>query len=423
VIWIVAASPQQQRTVGYRDVLGVGEFRVLWIAHAQSRLGDQLARVAIAVLVFGRTSSALLTSLTYALTFLPPLVSAPLLTGLADRHPRRSVLVATDLCRMTLVGLMALPGVPLPAIAGLLAVMVSLQPLYSAARNAMLPTVLAGERYVLGLGLVNLTDGIMLVGGFVFGGVLLTWLGSGAALGVDAVTFAVSALLVRLGTRPHRPAPAPGSAPTPGARRSVLRGARLVWGDARLRTLVLLVWLYGFYIAPEGVAAPYAAQLGGGAAPVGLLMAADPVGQGVGAVALSRWVRPASRPRLIGPLAALAGVPLVGSALHPAVPWVIVAWAVTGALASYVMLAVAEFTLALPDDRRGQAFGVLASGLQTAQGLGMVLAGALVGPIAPSVSVAMCGAAGVGCAVALGRARRRQIAQPARQPSDQGSEG
>jgi hypothetical protein len=51
---------------GFRDALAVGEFRVLWLAHAQSRLGDQLARVAIAVLVFSRTSSALLTALTYA---------------------------------------------------------------------------------------------------------------------------------------------------------------------------------------------------------------------------------------------------------------------------------------------------------------------------------------------------------------------
>jgi predicted MFS family arabinose efflux permease len=392
-------------------VLVVGEFRVLWLAHAQSRFGDQLARVAIAVLVYGRTSSALLTSLTYALTLLPPLLSAPLLSGLADRHSRRSLLVTTDLCRATLVGLMVIPAVPLAGIAVLLVVMVSLQPLYSATRNAMLPRVLEGDRYVLGLGLINTTDSIVQVAGYAFGGVLLALLGTRAALGIDAATFVASALLVRLGARPHRPVyqhPGPGQAPGSGARGSILGGVALVWGDARLRTLALLVWLYGFYIAPEGVAAPYAQQLGVGTAAVGLLIAADPIGAVVGAVLLSRWVRPADRPRLIGPLAVLAGLPLVVSALHPSLPFVIPLWALTGAMASYLMLAFAELTLAVPDHRRGQAVGLVAAGLQTTQGLGIVLAGALAGRHAPSTSVAVCGAGGTLCALLLARAQRQQ---------------
>ena len=204
---IVDATSERERTAGFRDVLAVGEFRALWIAHTQSRLGDQLARVAIAVLVYVRTSSALLTALVYALTFLPPVVSAPLLSGLADRYPRRSVLIATDLGRATLVGLMVIPGVPLPGVAVLLVAAVSLQPLYSAARNAMLPNVLGGNRYALGLGLVNTTDSLAQIAGFAFGGMLLALLGSPhTALGINAATFVLSAVLVRCGVRPHQPA-------------------------------------------------------------------------------------------------------------------------------------------------------------------------------------------------------------------------
>jgi MFS family permease len=415
---ITEASSERERTAGFRDVLVVGEFRILWVAYAQSRFGDQLARLAIAVLVFSRTSSALLTSLTYALSFLPPLVSAPLLSGLADRYPRRSVLVTTDLCRACLVGLMVIPAVPLAGIAVLLVLAVSLQPLYGAARNAMLPNVLEGERYVVGLGLVNLTDSIMQIAGFAFGGLLLELLGSRTALGIDVVTFALSALLVRLGTRAHRPVhqqAEPGPAPAPSPRGSILGGAALVWRDARLRNLALLVWLYGFYVAPEGIAAPYAQQLGGGAAAVGLLMAADPIGGGIGAVVLSRWLRPATRARLLGPLAVLSGVPLVLSALHPSLPSVIALWAVTGGLSTYIVLAVAEFTPAVPDHRRGQASGLLGAGLQASQGLGILLAGALVGPVAPSSSVALCGAAGALCAMLAGRAWRRAIGPRTRQ--------
>ena len=40
-------------------------------------------------LVYGRTHSAFLTALAYALTYLPPIAGGPLLSGLADLFPRR----------------------------------------------------------------------------------------------------------------------------------------------------------------------------------------------------------------------------------------------------------------------------------------------------------------------------------------------
>ena len=57
---------------------------------------------------------------------------------------------------------------------------------------------------------------------------------------------------------PHRCTSPPGQVRPPRSAPSGLPwgGAALVWGDARLRNLALLVWLYGFYIAPEDVAGP-----------------------------------------------------------------------------------------------------------------------------------------------------------------------
>jgi hypothetical protein len=51
--------------------VGVAEFRSLWFAEVLSVCGDQPARVALSVIVYGRTGSAVLTglTLTYALTF------------------------------------------------------------------------------------------------------------------------------------------------------------------------------------------------------------------------------------------------------------------------------------------------------------------------------------------------------------------
>src|SRR5262249_60409977 len=122
----------------------------LWFAEVQSVLGDQLARVAISVLVFHRTSSAALTAITYALTFVPDIVGGPLLSGLADRFPRRAVMVTADLLRAILIGPMAIPAMPLGLLAALLVAAQLCNSPFAAAQAATLPTVLDGDRYVIG---------------------------------------------------------------------------------------------------------------------------------------------------------------------------------------------------------------------------------------------------------------------------------
>ncbi|MEK8143947.1 hypothetical protein NKH18_24490 [Streptomyces sp. M10(2022)] len=79
-------SPQPKDR-GRDNLIYLSEFRTLWTAYAQSVLGDQLARVALSLLVFERTQSAGWTAATYALTTLPALLSGVLLSGLADRFP------------------------------------------------------------------------------------------------------------------------------------------------------------------------------------------------------------------------------------------------------------------------------------------------------------------------------------------------
>jgi len=108
------------RSTGFRSVFAEREFRWLWTAGVQSLLGDQLARVALSVLVFERTNSTLLTAAVYALTFLPAFFGGLLLGGLADRYPRRRVLIGCDVVRAVLLAAMALPGTSLLAVSGLL---------------------------------------------------------------------------------------------------------------------------------------------------------------------------------------------------------------------------------------------------------------------------------------------------------------
>ncbi|MBN9743352.1 hypothetical protein DMP23_19960 [Amycolatopsis sp. A1MSW2902] len=96
----------------FAELLRISEYRAVYASMVLSEIGDQLARVALTLLVFERTRSAGLTALTYALTLLPDLVSGPLLSGLADRFPRRAVMIVTDLVRAGLVTMMVVPGMP-----------------------------------------------------------------------------------------------------------------------------------------------------------------------------------------------------------------------------------------------------------------------------------------------------------------------
>src|SRR5664279_2558443 len=99
-----AVRPPASRSArpGFRDVWANAEFRGMFTARLLSRIGDHLAKVAIAILVYDRTGSTALAATTYALTFLPWLVGTPLLSAVGDRFPRRSVLVWCDVIRALL---------------------------------------------------------------------------------------------------------------------------------------------------------------------------------------------------------------------------------------------------------------------------------------------------------------------------------
>lgn len=390
--------------VGFGAVLRVAEFRTIWIAHTQSSAGDQLARVALSVLVFQRTSSPLLTALTYALTFLPAIVGGALLSGLADRYPRRQLMVGCDLLRMALLAAMTIAGLPIWVICGLLVVSVLVTSPFVAAESALVPDLLDGELYVVGTGLRSISGQLAQLAGFAGGGVVIAAVGPRAGLAIDAATFGLSALLLQFGLR-SRPAPR-GAAATAtddvGYGGQLLAGLRYVLGSPRLRILLGLSWLAGLYVIPEGVAPPYAAALGSGPGAVGLLMAADPAGTALGTFLFVRFVAADRRIRWMGPLAVASGLPLLACAAHPGLLPSVLLWGLGGVFAAYQVQVIAEYVRTVPDHRRGQAVGVASSGLIAVQGLGVLAGGALAGVIGSFATVALSG--GVGAVLAVGLA-------------------
>jgi len=400
---------EQAAKIPFRDVFAVAEFRALWIAQLLSVVGDQLARVALTVLVYDRTRSALLASVTFVVSIVPTFFGGVTLAWLADRYPRRRVMIACDIARCGLVLVMTLPGLSLTSLVMLLFVVTLVGAPFTAARAAIYPDVLTGDRYVMGTAVTLTTYQFAQVVGFAAGGTVVAFFGTRTSLVIDAATFAGSAIIVWAWVRP-RPAPATADGGRDLSRLAgIVAGARLVLARPALRWPLLFGLLAAFYAAPEGVAAPLAHDAGGGAAAVGVILAADALGQCCGAIVLSRFAAPPTRLRVMGPLAVAACGVLVFFFAQPGLAASLLILVASGLCASYQLAANAAFVRAAPREQRSQAFGLAQGALSLGQGTAMILAAAAAQHHAPARVIAVFGAVGavVAMAIAAGWAHDR----------------
>ncbi|TLS41002.1 MFS transporter [Streptomyces montanus] len=401
-------TPQTDRatteTTGYRRLFAVREFRAVFLAHALSLLGVVISEIALTVLVYGLTGSPLLSALAFALGFLPYLVGGTLLAGVADRFPARRVLVGCDLVCAGCAALMALPSTPVAALLALRCVIAAVAPVFNGTRMATLTEILGdGDQFVLGRSLLRIVSQSAVLVGFGLGGVLLTFVSPRGALVITLGTFLASALLLRCGTR-RRPARAGGGSLV----RYSLSGTREVLGDRRIRALLLLLWAPPmFVVAPEALAAAYADELGVGAAEVGLLMCAMPVGTIAGELYAGAALSPAARSRIVLPLACGTLLPLLAFPFHPGLGWILPMLLLAGSAGAYTLGLDRWFVDAVPEELRGRAMTVHTAGLMTIQGVGMALAGVAAEFWAVSTVVGGVGALGTLCCVLLALEVRR----------------
>jgi len=388
---------------GFTALLRIREFRLLWLADAQSLLGDQLARVALSVLVYDRIRAGHRGGVrpdvpagtggrcAAGSARRPP--APPRLTHRRGSHSRRP---ARGDGPARAVG--ARPGHPARRRG------VGRYPVESRRVRAGrghphrrgLPT---------GLGLRTVTGQAAQVVGFAVGGIAIAAVGARSALALDAATFLISAAVIRLGVRTRPTAAHPDIAAAESPQRW-LHGAATVLSDRRLRLLLGLAWLLGLLVIPEGLAAPYAQHLGGGARTVGLLLAAGPMGVLVGTVCYTRLLSAPTRATLLGPLAAATGIPLLFCATTPNLAITCLLWALSGACTAYQIQVVAEFVHTISPSIRGQGIGIASAGLLAAQGIGLLAGGAITQISAPADAIVTAGAAATALGSALALTRR-----------------
>jgi MFS family permease len=388
----LSAGDQTEDRVTYADIFAEREFRALFTSRALSTVGDYVARAALVIAVFAETKSTALMGITFALTSLPDLIGGPVLAGLADRFPRRAVMVAADLSRAVLLLFMAIPGLPLWTLWALLFVIRLIDSPFNGAYMSTMSVVLPGKRLVKGTAVTQLVNHVSYTIGYGLGGLIVSLTGLSLVLVFNAATFALSGIALLLGVL-ARPATAHADAPTSwlGSTRAAIR---YITAHPKLWLTLLFTFPIATTLACETLAAPYATtEIGEGAAVAGLLMGSGPAGIVIGLWLLPMLI-PDQRNRHVVILTITSCAPLL---LFVAAPGAIIASlliVVSGVALYYWIPLAADFTQAIPNSMRGQAVGLLTTMMRVTQGIAILTFGLAAQNSTSSSVIAASGAVG-----------------------------
>jgi predicted MFS family arabinose efflux permease len=408
-------SSQATQRIGYRRALASRQFQALFASQLVLISGTSIAAVALTILVYRRTASPLLASLTFALGFLPYLLGGGLLSGVIDRVRPRRLVVSCDLVSALLAATMAWPAIPVPILLALLLAIGTLASISSGARVALVRTTVPEDAYVPARSLIRIASQVAQLGGNAGGGALLIVLTPSGSLLVNAATFTFSAAAVRFAVADYANA---GQAPQAGLLRDSLRGARTIFAYAEARRLLLVGWLVPmFSVAPEAVAAPYVAAHHGSSTLVGWWLVALPVGLIAGDIAGVRLLTQRQQRRLVAPAAAAGFLPYLAFAFDPAIPIALPLLVASGATGLYMLGLDARTRDAVPPKLFARAMTLNQAGLMTLQGVGFTLAGAIAQGLGPATAIAIAGSLGLLGTVALLRSDLRPRRPPIDRPT------
>ena len=285
-------------------VLSILDFRLLWIGSATSILGDQFAFIATPWLVLQLTNDPLILGIVLALEGIPRAVFILIGGAITDRFSPRTIMIVSDVVRMILTGLMAAViftgtiqiwmlyvfGLAFGLVAGFAI----------PASNSIVPMLVAEEDLQAGnsvsMGTTQLVSFIgPTIAGIVIAGYAQSPIGVALAFTIDAVSFAVSALMLWLIRAGRNRA---GHSQEESVWSSIGTGLRYLWNEAGLRFMFIVVTFTNFlFVGPLLVGIPVLAaqRLPEGAVAFGLLTSAYAGGNLVGYLLAGSLPRPTGR--------------------------------------------------------------------------------------------------------------------------------
>jgi MFS family permease len=302
-------------------------FAVFWTARTLSWAGTGISGVVLPVLVYDRTGSPALTSLLAAVEALPYLALGLLAGAVADRFPRRRMMVGCDLACAALMGSIPVAwalgalttGLVLAAALGAAIAFV----FFDAASFGAVPALAGRERVVGAVSALSAASSVTAMIAPAVAGGLLAVVAPAQAVVADAASYLASAVLLVSIRRPFEVRE--GSAGRRLTPAEMLEGLRFIWRNPLLRAMTLLagtpVSVTGG--AGAGLIVIYAVRALGLARTdprIGLLYSAAAAGSTVAALALPRTRRRFPAGRVMLAFLALDAAALAGVALAPGFP-------------------------------------------------------------------------------------------------------
>jgi MFS family permease len=390
------------------DPLKRPQFRRLATSYAINELGDWMGIVALSVLVFDRTGSALATAALFIGTRFLPALLAPVLVARVERPPPRFALPVIYCGEAAAFGALALLAGKDFALAGVV-VLAAIDGTLALAGRALTRAVVAALLEPTGeLRAGNAVLNVAFTGGAAIGpavaGLVVAGFGTQSALLLDAVSFyAVALILLTAGSLPQ-------VEPDPGrVRERVRAGLVYIREQPTLRKLLIAQGIaFVFFAAAIPVEVFYAKQtLGVGDFGYGLLLASWGTGMVLGSLVFAA-IRRASLPVLLFFSTITVGVGYLGIAAAPTLALACAAAALGGAGNGVqwvsAISAVQELTVA---GMQARVMSVLESIGAAMPAVGYLLGGLIATAASPRATILVTGlgvlATVAVAAVALGR--------------------
>jgi len=389
------------------DPLKRRPFRRLLTTYTVNELGDWMGIIALSVLVFEQTDSALATAVLFLGTRFLPSLAAPILVTRGERPPPRFALPVIYAGEATAFGALALLADHFSLIAVVVVATID-GALALTGRSLTRATVVAllepaGELRA-GNALLNVafTAGAALGPGFA--GLIVAGFGVPAALLLDAVSFYVIAwLLLTAG-------PLPQAEPEPGKMRERVRaGIAYLREQKTLRRLLTAQGIaFIFFAAVIPIEVIYAKEtLGTSDSGYGLLLASWGVGMVAGSLVFAA-VRRAPLPLLLFFSTVAVGAGYLGIAVAPTLAVACIVSIVGGAGNGVQWVSMVSATQELTaSEMQARVMSVLESTGAAMPGIGIALGGVIAALVSPRAAFLVAGlgvlATVAVAAIALGR--------------------
>ncbi|WP_207843794.1 MFS transporter [Williamsia soli] len=216
-------------------------FRTLVLARAICWAGNAVTVVALPLLVYQRSESALLSGVTFAVESLPYLLFGLLAGAVADRIDRKTILLAAQTLSAA-----ALASIPLASAVGTVSiphavavafVVSTLFVFYDAASFGVVPALVGREKIADATGTLVSVGTVIGIAGPVLGGVAATALTPAGAIAIDAACYLTAAAVTAT-----IPIPANAGGVVDGQRllRQINEGLHYIWTQPAVRALTLV---------------------------------------------------------------------------------------------------------------------------------------------------------------------------------------